>query len=74
MRDAPARCECSCNSMKYDRCAGLIVFRVTASRVRPATVLAVTVGDAECGAPRGSRIAALLEWRDGALFARPIEA
>lgn len=33
--------------------------------------LAVTVS--ECEAPRGSRVAALLESRDGALFARPLE-
>jgi threonylcarbamoyladenosine tRNA methylthiotransferase MtaB len=33
----------------------------------------LTVSVAECEAPRGSRVAALLESRDGALFARPLE-
>ncbi|HEU4586041.1 MAG TPA: MiaB/RimO family radical SAM methylthiotransferase [Gemmatimonadaceae bacterium] len=33
----------------------------------------LTVTVAECDAPRGSRIATLLESRDGALFARPVE-
>lgn len=34
----------------------------------------LTVTVAECDAPRGSRVAALLELRDGALFARPLES
>jgi threonylcarbamoyladenosine tRNA methylthiotransferase MtaB len=33
----------------------------------------LTVTVAECDAPRGSRLVTLLESRDGALFARPVE-
>lgn len=73
MRGAPAPCECSCNRMRHDRCARMIVSRITDSRVLPATASAATVSDAECEAPRGSHVAALLESCDGALFARALE-
>jgi type II secretory pathway predicted ATPase ExeA len=60
-------------SLRRDRRADVVVFCITTSRVRPATVSATTVRVAECDAPRGSRVAALLESRDGALFVRPLE-
>lgn len=60
-------------SSRRDRRADSIVFFLTTSRVRPATVSETTVRVAECDAARGSRITALLDSRDGALFVRPLE-